>query len=119
MYELQFNKESTVEDRKHGYCLLHYMRFEGTKSFIPQIINGILFFTECGNDDTKWWHGWLKGIPFISGWVGNQRYDFIYVNRSVLINVENSMHEAAFWTEREIQFASVSIDIGGEELMII
>jgi hypothetical protein len=119
LYDLSFNEESILGETQYEARLLLNMRFVGVKEFIPIIHHDALFFKEPGNYGFKWWHGWLKGIPFVSGYVRGIKYDFVYSREYILINVENPIFNSSYWGKSEIQFHSVSIDIGGEDLVVI
>lgn len=118
---LSYNSRSCVGESRYNAVLLDSMPFFGTKHFIPIILQDALFFESNNYDDQiKWWHGWLEGIPFVSGFVKGIRCDFIYSRSNVsLMNAENPKLVAQYWGISEVQFCSISIDIGGEDLIIL
>ena len=118
MFELSYNTKSRIGEFKCDVQLLGRMPFPGVRLFEPMIFHDALFFYENANG-IKWWHGWLKGMPFVSGFVQGIQCNFIYSRSTILINVENDKIVARYWGKSKIEFHTLSIDIGGEELVII
>lgn len=117
-YNLSCNLEGHMDDTKFGSIVISTMPFIGTKEFYPVVRNEALFFKALEGSRVSWWHGWLKGIPFMQGIIRGYQVQLLDCEGS-WINVETPEIVACHRCRSEIIFCSVSIDIGGEELAII
>jgi hypothetical protein len=118
-YCLSCNLEGHMDDNKFSAIVLDFMPFDGIKEFYPLLYNGALFFQEMNSSKIKWWHGWLKGFNLVRGIAEGHNVDLLDCGDCRWINVETDKFPADVWLPHQITFYSVSVDIGGEELLLI
>jgi len=118
-YFLSCNLEGHMHDNKCDIIVINKMPFNGLKEFYPLIHREALFFKEVGGSKIRWWHGWLKGFNLVPGIVKGYNVNFIYMGDGCWANIETTKLGSSPYASSQIEFNSVSIDIGGEELMIL